>query len=232
MTKQIEAAALHRLLTSDGEIAPIDVREDEAFAAGHLLLARLVPVGRIDLVMDALVPRRATPIVLMDAGDGLAERAVQPLEGLGYSDIAILAGGVAAWKAAGYELFSGTNVPSKAFGELVEHRHHTPSISAEELRALKDKGTDLVILDSRPVPRIPAHVDPRRDRLPGRRAGLSRARPGPAARNAGGGQLRRADAQHHRRAVADQRRHPQQGGGAAQRHDGLAARRLRGGARR
>ncbi len=150
MTDMIDAASLHRRLAGEGEIAPLDVREDADFAAGHLLLARNVPVGRIELVMDALVPRRDVPIVLMDAGGGEARRAVQPLEGLGYIDVAILDGGIDAWKAAGYQLYSGTNVPSKAFGELVEHRHHTPSISAEELQALKDKGTDLVILDSRP----------------------------------------------------------------------------------
>ena len=38
--------------------------------------------------------------------------------------------------AAGFELFSGVNVPSKAFGEFVEHESGTPSISAEELHAL------------------------------------------------------------------------------------------------
>jgi rhodanese-related sulfurtransferase len=47
-------------------------------------------------------------------------------------------------------LFSGVNVPSKAFGELVEHENGTPSISAEELNALMQAGTDMVVLDSRP----------------------------------------------------------------------------------
>ena len=52
--------------------------------------------------------------------------------------------------AAGFELFSGVNVPSKAFGEHVEHSYNTPSVSAEELHALIEKGTDMVVLDSRP----------------------------------------------------------------------------------
>jgi rhodanese-related sulfurtransferase len=150
MTDRIDAASLRRRLMGDGEIAPLDVREEATFAAGHLLLARSVPLARIVPAIDALVPRRATPIVLIDDADGLGDGAAESLAGLGYTDIAILEGGIAAWKAAGYELFSGTNVPSKAFGELVEHRHHTPSISAEELQALKDEGADLVILDSRP----------------------------------------------------------------------------------
>ena len=42
----------------------------------------------------------------------------------------ICEGGIAAWEEAGLELFSGVNVPSKAFGEFVEHASRTPSISA------------------------------------------------------------------------------------------------------
>jgi rhodanese-related sulfurtransferase len=64
--------------------------------------------------------------------------------------VRILAGGVAAWAAAGFELFSGVNVPSKAFGEFIEHAARTPAIAADELDGLMRKGTDLVVLDSRP----------------------------------------------------------------------------------
>ena len=55
-----------------------------------------------------------------------------------------------AWADAGHELFSGVNVPSKAFGELVEHASATPSIDAAELDRLMRAGTDMVVLDSRP----------------------------------------------------------------------------------
>ena len=79
-------------------------------------------------------------------------------------DVSILEGGIAAWAAAGFELFSGVNVPSKAFGEFVEHESHTPSVSAEELDALMRAGTDMVVLDSRPFDEysrvsIPTSVD-------------------------------------------------------------------------
>ena len=96
------------------------------------------------------MPRKATRIVLVDDNDGLAERAAKVLAAAGYTDVAILDGGNPAWEAAGFELFSGVNVPSKAFGELVEHENGTPSISAEELHALMQAGTDMVVLDSRP----------------------------------------------------------------------------------
>ncbi|MGH7084691.1 MAG: rhodanese-like domain-containing protein, partial [Acetobacteraceae bacterium] len=51
--------------------------------------------------------------------------------------------------AAGFELFSGINVPSKAFGEWVEHHFGTESIDPDELHRRRAAGTPMVILDSR-----------------------------------------------------------------------------------
>ena len=67
----------------------------------------------------------------------------------GYTDLSCLAGGVAPGPA-GYELFSGVNVPSKAFGEFVEHDRGTPNIGADELHRLMRDRADIVVLDSRP----------------------------------------------------------------------------------
>ncbi len=96
------------------------------------------------------MPRRGTRIVLCDDADGLVERASAILARAGYTNLHALAGGVAAWAKAGFELFSGVNVPSKAFGEFVEHAAATPSISAEELARLMHERSDFVVLDSRP----------------------------------------------------------------------------------
>ena len=173
--------------------------------------------------MARLVPRRATRIVLLDAAEGLAERAASVLGEAGYSALHILAGGIAAWEAAGFELFSGVNVPSKAFGEFVEHESHTPSISAEELDALMRAGTDMVVLLA-PVRRILARFDTNRRECARRGARAARARHRAQTRDAGGGQLRGPHALDHRRAVADQCGCAQQSRRAAQRHDGLEPR--------
>src|SRR5262249_15620910 len=61
-----------------------------------------------------------------------------------------LHGGGAAWAKSGFVLFSGVHVPSKAFGEFVEHDRDTPSISATELDSLMRSHADFVVLDSRP----------------------------------------------------------------------------------
>jgi len=162
--RSVAAAGVKAMLKNGGELALLDVREEGVFARGHLLFAAPLPLSRLELGVAALVPRYSTRIVAIDDGDGLAERAAALLMQLGYGDVSMLAGGNAAWRSAGYELFSGVHVPSKAFGEFVEHRAHTPSVSAEELKAKLDAGEDLVILDSRPLEEyramsIPGGVD-------------------------------------------------------------------------
>jgi rhodanese-related sulfurtransferase len=150
MPHQADARALKAMLADGRELALIDVREELVFSQNHLLFARSVPLSRLELRFARLVPRRTTRIVLCDDADGMAERAAGILARAGYTDIAVLDGGVAAWAAAGFELFSGVNVPSKAFGEFVEHASATPSIVADELDRLIRAGTDMVVLDSRP----------------------------------------------------------------------------------
>jgi rhodanese-related sulfurtransferase len=162
--RTLDARALRAMLVDGAELALLDVREERIFSESHLLFARSVPLSRLELRMARLVPRLTTRLVLVDAADGLAERAAAVLARAGYSDLQILAGGIAAWEAAGFELFSGVNVPSKAFGEFVEHESHTPSISAQELHDLMQSGTDMVVLDSRPYDEysnvsIPTSVD-------------------------------------------------------------------------
>ena len=142
---------LRALLLGEGEIALLDLREQGAFGERHLLYASCLPLSRLELRVGRLVPRRSAPVVLCDGGEGLAERGAPKLAALGYTDVRVLAGGVPAWEAAGYTVFSGINVPSKAFGEFIEHEFDTPSVSAEELKAMMDAGERLVVLDSRPM---------------------------------------------------------------------------------
>src|SRR5438552_2136939 len=148
--RTLDARALRAMLVDGAELALLDVREERIFSESHLLFARSMPLSRLELRMARLVPRLATRIVLVDAADGLSERAAGVLAEAGYTDLHILAGGIIAWEAAGFPLFSGVNVPSKAFGEFVEHVSATPSVGADELAALMQAKANIVVLDSRP----------------------------------------------------------------------------------
>src|SRR5580704_8407838 len=148
-TKRIDARALKAQLNDGGELALLDAREELPFGRRHLLMASCVPLGRLELLVDDLVPRRGARVVWCDDGEGLAARAAERMSALGYQDVASLDGGIAAWEAAGFRVYSGVHVPSKAFAEVVEHEAGTPWISAQDLQALIDCKANIAIYDSR-----------------------------------------------------------------------------------
>ncbi|MFP4834395.1 rhodanese-like domain-containing protein, partial [Paraburkholderia sp. BR10879] len=131
------------------EIALLDVREEDPHAQCHPLFAANLPLSKLELDAWTKLPRRSVPIVLLDNGEGFAQRAATKLDALGYTDIALLEGGLAGWIDAGGEVFRDVNVPSKAFGEFVEAERHTPSLTAEAVNALLSGGEDVVVLDAR-----------------------------------------------------------------------------------
>jgi rhodanese-related sulfurtransferase len=147
---KVDARSLRGALEAGGEIGLVDVREERPFGNGHLLTACNIPLGLLELELPHRAPCRVVKLVLCDGGDGLAGRAANVAAGLGYRDVAILDGGVPAWRAAGYEVFTGLNVPGKAFGEVVDETCAPPHLMAAEVKARVDAGADLVILDSRP----------------------------------------------------------------------------------
>jgi rhodanese-related sulfurtransferase len=133
------------------EIALLDLRHEAVYATGHPLFAANMAADRIALEAELRLPRKDVPIVIYDGGEGLVAEAAARFASLGYSDIRELEGGLEAWRNAGFEIFIDVNSYAKAFGELVEHRRHTPSVSAEEVAALMASAADIRILDVRRV---------------------------------------------------------------------------------
>ncbi len=141
--------AVRRMLLLRRELALLDLRSEAAFATGHPLFAANLDTDRIAIEAGTRIPRTDVPIILYDDGAGLVEPAAATLSVLGYRDVRTLAGGLAGWADAGFELFQDVNSYSKAFGELVEHRRHTPSLAAEDVAALIEEKADIAILDAR-----------------------------------------------------------------------------------
>jgi rhodanese-related sulfurtransferase/predicted metal-dependent enzyme (double-stranded beta helix superfamily) len=173
LTPLLSVQQVKAMLKSGEVFAFFDVREEGEFSIqGHPLFATPLPLSRLEPRALALLPDPHTRIVLMDSGEesqdpqwgGRANRAAAKLSQMGYTDLAVMKGGLKAWREAGCEVFTGVNVPSKAFGEVVEHENDTPRIDAADLQKLVDAKTDLVILDSRPMPEfnnmsIPGGID-------------------------------------------------------------------------
>lgn len=145
----VTPAKIRNMLLLREEIALLDLRHEAAFATGHPLFAANMAVGRIVLEAETRLPRKDVPIVVYDAGEGLVVEAADRFAALGYGNVRALEGGLEAWRKAGFEIFIDVNSYAKAFGELVEQRRHTPSLSAEEVAALIADRADIRILDVR-----------------------------------------------------------------------------------
>lgn len=149
------------------EVALIDLREEDPFAKDHPLFAAQLSLSRLELEILDRVPRRSTKIVLYDNDEGLVPKAAERLRALGYTNVSALAGGLAGWRRAGLELFQDVNSASKAFGELVESRRHTPSVPASDARALIEQEQNLVVLDARRFEEYQTMSIPRGVSVPG-----------------------------------------------------------------
>ena len=142
------------LFKSQEAFALLDVREQEEFSRGHLLLASCAPLSRLEFLVEKLVPCKKTPVVLMDGGEegavSRARRAAAVLARMGYLDLIVLDGGLADWQKAGYVVVTGVGALSKGFGEYVESVQQTPRLTPEEIKAMADAGTNMIIIDVRP----------------------------------------------------------------------------------
>jgi hypothetical protein len=94
VTRPVSAATLRERLAGTGELALLDAREQGVHCQGHPFFASSLPLSRLEMMVEDLVPRRSAPLVLFDGGgEDLAARAARRLGELGYREIEILEGG-------------------------------------------------------------------------------------------------------------------------------------------
>ena len=145
------AARLWEWLHDGDEICVLDVRDGGPYSRSHILVAVSVPLAQFEVLVPRLVPRLTTRIVLCDDDMSMATVAADRLGQNGYTNVHVLDGGLPAWTESGFQLFSGSGIISKAFGELVEHELDTPRIDAQVLRDWHEQGTNFLSFDARPL---------------------------------------------------------------------------------
>jgi rhodanese-related sulfurtransferase len=143
--------ALAALMAGDTPHAVLDVRERGAYERGHIFRTTSLPRRQLETRLPPLVTAPATPIVVVDADGALAPLAAATITAMGYRDVRVLEGGLAAWRRAGRAVVQGVNVPSKVFGEHALHAMKTPQIPPHDLARRIERGDDMVIVDSRTV---------------------------------------------------------------------------------
>jgi len=138
-------------LTQPDEVALIDVRELGEYSAGHPFFATPIPYSGFEYQITDLVPNPNCRMIMLDNNDGVALKAANACILLGYINVNILEGGIHSWQSTELELYEGVNTPSKAFGELIEEKYHTPTITALELTRRRENSENIVVIDGRPV---------------------------------------------------------------------------------
>lgn len=104
----LDAQTLNQRLDQQSVIL-IDVREPGEFAEEHIPGAALVPLSQFD--PHKISQSDDTQLVLYCRSGNRSQIAARKLCEAGFKSVSQLAGGIAAWKAAGYSTITNQNAP-------------------------------------------------------------------------------------------------------------------------
>ena len=85
----------------------LDVRERDAYEAGHIPGARLLPRGQLELRVNEELPDPTRRIVTCCEFGRISTLAAATLRAMGFQRAVALDGGMKAWREAGYPLKPG-----------------------------------------------------------------------------------------------------------------------------
>lgn len=107
----IEPLDAVKLINADAVV--IDLRSADAFARGHIVNARNIPLDELDANQDKITKFGDKPILAVcDAGVS-SSRAVDKLRKFGLESVYGLKGGIAGWTQANLPLVSGKKTRSR-----------------------------------------------------------------------------------------------------------------------
>jgi glyoxylase-like metal-dependent hydrolase (beta-lactamase superfamily II) len=96
-----------RVEGGDPELIILDVRERDAYEAGHIAGAQLLPRGQLELRVNHELPDPTRRILTYCEFGRISTLAAATLRTMGFQRAVALDGGVMAWREAGYPLESG-----------------------------------------------------------------------------------------------------------------------------
>jgi glyoxylase-like metal-dependent hydrolase (beta-lactamase superfamily II)/rhodanese-related sulfurtransferase len=96
--EDVRAAAL----TGTADLIILDVRERDAYEAGHIPGARCAPRGQLELRVDQVLPDPTARVVTCCELGKISTLAAATLRTLGFTRSVALDGGMKAWRDAGY----------------------------------------------------------------------------------------------------------------------------------
>ncbi|HEV2700031.1 MAG TPA: MBL fold metallo-hydrolase [Steroidobacteraceae bacterium] len=91
------------------ELIVLDVRERDAFEAGHVPRARLLPRGQLELRVNDELPDPTRRILVYCEFGRISTLATATLRQMGFQGAVALDGGMKAWREAGHQVTPGPN---------------------------------------------------------------------------------------------------------------------------
>ncbi|TCT25140.1 rhodanese-related sulfurtransferase [Thermomonas haemolytica] len=104
--KRIGPSQLTALVNRDNALV-IDLRAAADFAKGHIAGSKNVQMSQFDPENKALAPAKALPVVLVCNVGQTAGVAAKRLRKAGFTNVAVLEGGIRAWLAADLPVVKG-----------------------------------------------------------------------------------------------------------------------------
>ncbi len=102
--REITVAEVKRKLDAGEKFHFIDVREDREWQQDHAAGARHLGRGIIERDIEQAAPDKDAEIVLYCGGGFRSALAADNLQKMGYTNTLSMAGGIKAWREAGYPM--------------------------------------------------------------------------------------------------------------------------------
>jgi len=102
--RELSAEEVKKKLAAGDKFYFIDVREDHEWNQGHAQAAQHLGRGIIERDIEKTVPDKEAEVVLYCGGGFRSALAADNLQKMGYRSVYSLAGGIRAWKEAGYPM--------------------------------------------------------------------------------------------------------------------------------
>jgi molybdopterin/thiamine biosynthesis adenylyltransferase/rhodanese-related sulfurtransferase len=137
--EEIDASGSKQLWDRKGDVALIDVREQDEYVQGYIPGATWIPRGFLELRIEEAVPDRNRPVIIYCAGGTRSALAARSLRELGYTQVKSMTGGFTSWKRNGYP-FETPVVMTR--DQEVRYSRHTllPEVgTAGQIKLLKSK---------------------------------------------------------------------------------------------
>lgn len=151
--RSIDSRTFAKWLDDGAELAILDLRSKEDHTGyGQPLFGKNLPADDLLEQIHLYVPRKGVRTVLVDGGDGRGADFASTLYDQGWEHIHALTGGFPAWLESGEAPGRALDIAGKDFSLAVKAERNTPAVTVQELKERREKGEDIIVIDTRTVP--------------------------------------------------------------------------------